>query len=607
MSGTDQLLRATIEKYFGTSADEYETILQSLQTVSLDGGAWLFRQGDLGDSLYFLVRGRLQVWNTPDEDGAAPLLLGEIVPGGSVGEISLLTGANRSAGVRAIRDSQLVRVGRAEFEALARRHPTLAMQVAGSVARVLRDRSSRSASTAANFKTIAVVRLSEGPREQKFCSRLDAALGRYGTTVSLSPSSLASLGAPANAPTADQALPDELRHWLHDRENDSRFVIYQCEPDATPWSIFAIQQSDLVLLVVDAATDPVPGPGEARLAAATGESNARRMLVLLQPDSTIPIAGTAAWLAPRRIDFHFHVRADVPDEPARVARVISGKAVGLVLSAGAARGFAHLGVYKALVEAGIQPDWIGGASMGAVMGAVLASGDDPDASIARTRLAFSKTNPFGDFTIPLFSLLRGRRFERMLRENFKADIEDLPIPFYAVSCNLDSGALNLHDAGSLPTALRASAAMAGVMPPAVVNQQLAVDGVVIDSMPVDIMQTKPVGRIVAVDLSSQKSYLVPFTSLPSPWAVLRGRLFPWSHKYRVPTLMTLLLKATEVGTMARVRELGSRADLLLNPPVREFGMMDLKAFDRIVEAGYRYGQTAVAEWLAGQQPDDPGR
>jgi NTE family protein len=324
------------------------------------------------------------------------------------------------------------------------------------------------------------------------------------------------------------------------------------------------------------------------------------MLVLLQPGSSVPIKGTAAWLAPRKIDMHLHVRADREDELARVARIVSGNGIGLVLSAGAARGIAHLGVFKALWELGIHPDWVGGTSIGAICGAVVASGVPPEISLPKTGAPFAAGKSFSDYTIPLISLLRGRRLERLLHRYMPGRIEDLPTPFFAVSCNLDHGTVNLHESGELPDALRASAAMPGVMPPAVVGQQLAIDGSVINNMPVDIMATKPVGKIIAVDLSSQKSYLVQFRSMPSPWAVLRGRIFPFFKRYRVPTLMTLLLKATEVGTLARVRELGGKADLLLTPPVREFGMMDLKSYDRIVDVSYRYAKDAIANWLAAQ-------
>jgi predicted acylesterase/phospholipase RssA len=599
----DGALRATIERYFGAGPDEIGAILAGLRPVHLDGGDWLVRQGDPGDALYFLIRGRMQAWVRPEgaASDAPQMLLGEVGPGESIGEVSLLTGSPRSAGIRAIRDSDLVAIDRAEFEALVRRHPTLALRLAGRVASVLRDRTAGVATSAASVRTIAVVRLGPSARAGSFCAGLGAALRRYGGTCWLAPESLAENGAPTARLGPTDAVPAEIRRWLHEQEDAHRFVVYECEAGPAPWTRFAMRQSDLVLLVADVETDsPEPDADEAALDAPTDAAGARRMLVLLHPPPSGAITGTEAWLRGRRVDLHLHVRAGREDDLARVARTVGGDAVGLVLASGAARGFAHLGVYKALHEAGIQPDWVGGTSVGGIMGALIAEGLDPDTCIAKTRAAFATANPFGDFTVPLISLLRGRRLERLLREFLPERIEDLPIPFYAVSCNLDSGEPNLHEAGPLSEALRASAAMAGVMPPAVFGSQLAIDGSVVNGLPVDVMRTKPVGRVIAVDLAPQKTYTVPFASMPSPWAVLRGRLLPFVRKVRVPTLMTLLLKATELGTLARVRELGRRADLLLQPPVREFGLMDIKAFDRIVDAGYRYAKGELAGWKASQ-------
>ena len=120
---------------------------------------------------------------------------------------------------------------------------------------------------------------------------------------------------------------------------------------------------------------------------------------------------------------------------------------------------------------------------------------------------------------------------------------------------------------------------------------------VVNSMPVDIMKQKPVGTIIAVTVSSKQEYRVDYEALPSPWAVLRGRYLPFAKKYRVPALSTIMLKATELGTMTRVHELGRQADLLLIPPVRKFGMTEVRAFDRIVETGYAYAKEELAAWL----------
>jgi predicted acylesterase/phospholipase RssA len=329
--------------------------------------------------------------------------------------------------------------------------------------------------------------------------------------------------------------------------------------------------------------------------------HARRALVLLQPPSAIPIMDTVCWLAARPLDFHLHVRADQPDDIERVARILSDRAVGLVLAGGASRGIAHIGVYQALQEAGVPVDWIVGTSVGAILGATMATGWSMPQIVANNRAAFVGTGIFGDYTLPLISIIRGRRIERQLHRFLDFQIEDLPIPFFCPSCNLGTGAMNVHESGSLAAALRASAALPGVLPPAVHEHQLAIDGMVLNNLPVDLMQRKPVGRIIAVDLSQVRSQQVDYPSVPSPWAVLRSRLLPFTGKVRAPNLMTLMLRATELGTLTRVRELGARADLLLAPPVRQFGMMEVASFDRIVAAGHEYAKVEIAAWLARQE------
>jgi predicted acylesterase/phospholipase RssA len=139
--------------------------------------------------------------------------------------------------------------------------------------------------------------------------------------------------------------------------------------------------------------------------------------------------------------------------------------------------------------------------------------------------------------------------------------------------------------------------MPGVFPPAVIDRRLTIDGAVINNMPVDIMKKQLVGKIIAVDLSSRKTYNLDYDAMPSPWSVLRGRMLPFTRKHRVPALMTTILKATEIGTAERMRELGEQADLLLHPPVRKFGMTDVKSFDQIMQAGYEHARQELERWL----------
>jgi len=230
------------------------------------------------------------------------------------------------------------------------------------------------------------------------------------------------------------------------------------------------------------------------------------------------------------------------------------------------------------------------------MAAAVAAGWSPDVAIRNSRQAFKVGKPFSDFTIPVMSLIRGKRMDRLLKAQLDFQIEDLPLPYYCVSTNLGRGTQNIHESGSLVHAIRASAALPGVFPPVVVDRELAVDGCILNNLPVDIMQKKPVGRIIAVDFSSSVPAKVDYTETPSPWAVLRGRWLPFARRYRVPKLTSIMLKSTEAATLEEVRRLGRTADLLIDPDIRRFGMTDVNSFDQIVQAGYQRGVELLKNW-----------
>lgn len=595
-SRPDRRVRKILEQYFDIPIAADHPLLTQLEMRYAAGGDWLLRQGDPGESMYLLVRGRLQAWAADDVGNPKGRFLNEIVPGDSVGEMSLLTGAPRTVGIQAIRDSLLIRIDREDFERLSREYPALTLRLASNVAALLQTHAG-ARPCVRNLRTISLLPLDSTPRTERFCRHFVDALSRDGQTLSLAANRLGEHGAPIAAVVEGEAIPPGLLHWLHDQEDQCRFVIYQCSRSRPDWTRFALRQSDMVVFVADAGAEVEPRSGDARIADGADAAVARRMLILLQPGGGQPIRDTARWLAERKVDFHVHVRDDEPGDLERVVRIVSGRALGLVLAGGAARGFAHLGVYRAMMECGLPVDWIGGTSLGAIMAAALASPYTLDEAVEIVRESFVKGKPFSDFTLPLVSLISGRRMERLLRKHLDLMIEDLPTPFFCVSCHLDTGAMKIHESGDLAAALRASASIPGIIPPAVVDGRLAVDGAVINNLPVDIMQQKPVGTIVAVDLSANQEVTVDYPAMPSSWAVLRGRYLPFATRYRVPGLSTVLLKATELGTLERVRRLGRQADLLLQPPVRQFGMTEVRSFDRIVQAGYETAMAELPAWL----------
>ena len=597
---TEDRIQSIIERYFGFVDEDAESLLRKLQTVSVVGGDWLMHQGDPADALYFLVRGRLQVWIEPDTDqsDSEPSLLGEIAPGESVGEIGLLTGGRRTAGVRAIRDSLLMKLDRDTFEDFAKSHPALVIQLAGGIARRLTERTSRAPAAARNLVTIGLLPLNDSPWLDDFCDSLQKELARGGPTLYLTARNLGEHGAPVTHLEHEERIPDSVKNWLDVKENQHRFLIYRGDPAATAWSRLCLRQSDLLLLLADENDDPGPRSWERDLLATDDAPVARRGLLLWHSPSDGPITGTASWLDERSIDFHVHLREqNKGNDVARVARILTGNAIGLVLGGGAARGFAEIGAYKALCEAGIPVDWVGGVSIGGIIGASIAFDRGPAEIYESGRDAFVKGKPFGDFTLPVMSVLRGRRMQRLTRLHLDGNIEDFPIPYFCVSSMLDQGTIHVHERGPIWNAVHATAALPGLLPPVVVDGRLAVDGGVLNNLPVDIMRQKPVGHVIAVDVSSRRTYQVEYDEMPSPWAVLRGRLVPFSRKYRVPGLVSVLMKSTEIGTLANVREQGRQADLLLRPPVSNFSLTDVRNYDSIVTAGYDHTREKLREWV----------
>jgi predicted acylesterase/phospholipase RssA/CRP-like cAMP-binding protein len=593
-----QALQEAIVHSFAVAPDDAAAVLHALHPVVLAGGEWLFREGDDGDCLFLLARGRLQVWIGGDDGGGKPTLVAEVGPGETIGEISLLTGGPRSASLRAVRDSLLLRMDAAAFDRLGRERPQMVRQIAGGIAARLRDRSLGNTGVRRGFRTLAVLPLDPGGRD--LARRLGEALAGRAPTRVLTSSSLTSLGAPPLPEAHHHEVSSGLTEWLADQEERHRFVLFLGDDQDTAWSRLALRHADAVLWTMNAGGSPARRPLEEALAADSSDHGVLHALVLQHAGSPGELAGTARWLSGRRVDHAFHLRDGVPSDFARLTRILAGEAIGLVLGGGAARGFAHLGVYRALHEAGIPIDWIGGASIGAVMGAPMAMGMPPQEATAQARRAFVEGRPFSDMTVPVLSLLRGRRMERLIRVHLRGDIEDLPVPFFCISSNLGRGIARVHDRGSLVKAVRASVSLPGVFPPAVVDGQLAVDGGILDNLPVGTMQRQPVGRVIAVDVTSRQDYSVDYDTVPSPWAVLAGRFLPFLPRYRVPRFLSLMLKSAEIGTMAAVRAAGEHADLLLRPPVSRFSLTDVRSFDEIVDAGYEHARHALEEGFSGR-------
>ncbi len=583
-----------LRDFFGLDPERDGDLVGTMQAIELRGGEWLFQQGDPGDSLYFLARGRLEAWRQ-DEDRPATLL-NEISAGEAVGEVGLLTNMPRSAGVRARRDSLLFKIDRETLDNLARTHPDLVMQVSASVAQRLASHIARRHTRPAP-RTLALVALEQDGDLVAWSHRLAEDLCADGEGLVISPETLTAMDAPDSDSALRGSPSAPLKQWLCEQEEQVQRLVFLVLPGQSEWHEFARRQADQVVYLAPADTEPALRPIESSQAGAE-PGTSEVLLALWHRDGATEISGTARWLEPRPAARALHVRQGIDNDHQRLVRILTGRAVGLVLSGGAVRGLAHLGVIRAMEELNIPIDWVGGTSMGAVMAACAAMGWDSTEAIAQARKAFVDGRPLSDYTLPLLSLMRGKRMERLIRQFFPVRIEDMPIPFFAISANLNTGDTNVHETGPVWRALCASVSLPGLFPPSVHERELTIDGAVVNNLPVDVMQERLVGQVIAVSLGAQRQRQVDFDQAPSPWAVLGGMLWPFAKRKKVPGVASMMLKAIELGTRKRVQELGERADLLLRPPIQRFNMIDVNQYDDLVQTGHESSLEPLRQWVS---------
>ena len=565
-----------------------------LAWVTLRRGEELFHQGALGDAVYIVVSGRLRVLI---EERDWRRLVEEVGRGELVGEMAIISGQPRAATVEAVRDSELLRMSKESFDRRLRRSPEATM----NVVRLLISRLQRRAAGVQprRYVTIAVVPGSAGAPISKFAARLAEALRARQPTTHLSSARVdAELGASLSQTPAEGVEHERLLTWLSERERLARYVVYESDAGPTEWTRRCLRQADRVLVVAESTRSPLDDPLGRLFADLEAERLAEaRELVLIHPPGTVVPSGTARWLAGRAIVRHHHLRGGAADFE-RLVRRITGQAVGLALSGGGTRGYAHIGVIRALEEAGVAVDFVGGASAGAEVAALLAFGLRP-AEIAARMQAYRSS--LADFTVPLSALTTGYSLYRWLLGTFgELQIEDLPLPLACVTTNLTDGALGVHQRGCVARAVLASNSVPGLSPPVEIDGRLHVDGGLLDNTPLDVLQTAVEGGpVVAVDVVPQTALRAEAPLEPGlpGWRLLAQQANPFGRSPALPSIAGILERVVEVAGAYQQRGVQVRdVDLYLRPPLSAFSFLD-RRIPEIIDLGYRHAAERIPDWL----------
>ena len=588
----DALLAQQLTALLGDAPTAIAFLQQHLQWIELAGGETLMEQGEAGDSAYLCISGRLRVY-VRDEAGGQRMVR-EMARGEVIGEMSLYTGEPRSATVIALRNSVLVKLSKAHFDQLLGLSPQASIIFTRQIIRRLQTEHQRLPVAAP--VTVGLLPITHGIALDGFARRLARQLERFGRVRVIDAAEIDRVLRQRGIALSSSAHVDETIALALDAiEAEHDFVLLLAQSTPGPWTRRCISHSDEILLVAEAAQAPVVHAIEqACLTGRPARSEAAEILLLLHPADMVIPRGTRDWLARRPVTAHVHIRPELERDIARLARLLARKAVGLVFAGGGARGFAHLGVWRALHERGVEIDCVGGTSIGGVLAALVAADPPVEKAIDIARSAFS-TNPTGDFNwLPLMSLIKGRRVRAAIEKSLgelvgaRIAIEDLWKTYFCVATNYSQAREQQVRSGDLARALLASIAIPGALPPVVHDGDLLCDGGTFNNFPVDVMRDmRGVGTVIGVDLGARTARRLDFDEVPGAWTLLRDRLRPRSkRRYRLPSLTAYLLNVTILYSTSRQQQLRQLTDLYFSPPLHRVGLLQWSRFDQILSQGH---------------------
>ncbi|MET0663248.1 MAG: cyclic nucleotide-binding domain-containing protein [Ilumatobacteraceae bacterium] len=592
-----------------------QDIVERVQWRRLEAGDVLFEQGEKSDAAYFIVGGRLMVSVKPEADGGGDRAategdgadfeggdggrVAELGRGDVVGELGLLDDAPRSATVRAVRDSTLATLTADMFEELVIRSPALMLHVARGVISRLRTQPRRSG-RAASLTVAVTAPLDPGP----LLDAIVTEIARFGSVRHLSSERVDRIlnRHDISQATADNVGVPRLSELMHEADVGNDHVVLETDPGLTGWTRRSLRQADRVLLIVSPDPDAEERQRIGELVGQLdGVEHVRRMVAIVHPATADRPRATDRLLAEVGGHEVVHLRAGRDDHVRRLARLASGHGVGLVLSGGGARGFAHLGALRALRESGVPVDAVGGCSMGApIAGGVALDLDDAEL----IALAEKQFHRLLDYTLPVVALLKGQRISRNIDDNFGTfDIEDLWLPFYCVSTNLTTSRLHVHRRGSSAVAIRASVAIPGVLPPVPFEGDLLVDGGVLNNLPVQVMRTdSTIGTVIAVDVAPQRGPRArsDFGHYVSGVRALRSTVGRSASDF--PSVSSVLLRSMLTGAVHnQQRSLRDGVvDLLLQLDLPGVGLLDFERVQEVAQIGYDDALVRIREWAATQ-------
>ncbi len=550
------------------------------QTLELMDNQVLFYPAEASDSVYYVIDGHIEGFSSENFQRKVV----DIHRGEMVGEMGVVSGEPRGFVTKSRGSSQLLKIEREVFLNFFQKNPTLLMLLTQTVAKRLRRVIMDLRDAHYPYKNIGVIVLSDG-------LLLDEMKANFKKNALID-----------NAYFYEHAdfcsTKLELVSFFYQCEDNSGVNLFWANYTEEKWCKAVLDHVDYIYFLVrerdsDALTlDKIQAIKQ------------RPSDIVIMHSRKGPYKDTAQFYAKFAFKRHHHITQERADFE-RLYRYITGQAIGLVCSGGGYRGAIHYGLAKALFEAEIPIDCIGGSSVGSCVGAMISLyyGDWPsfDKALTEAMQIFKHTRLFKHITIPLVSILNGEVATRTIRHVFQeAHIEDLPINFFCVVGNLSKSQKEICTTGLLKEWLRGSVAIPGVMPPFEKDGVIYVDGSVCANLPVEEMRgyLNQVGTTIAFDI---RTHLCHQTNYHFPPIlrfkdILRYKLGFSKNRYVLPNLSDIVMESSFINQYAIEARGNNRADIIIAPDTSFFSHHEAKKSDTVRMFAYEFAREKLKEY-----------
>lgn len=587
-------LRRWLPALFGILDDDFleNLISQKVQFVELSGNEVLFEQGSEGDKIFILLSGRVQII-TRDKSGATHIH-SEIKQGEMIGELAVISGKKHTSAAVAMRDSILAYISRETYFDIAKNFPHHTLYLTNNIIKKLTENQQSNKALRERWN-IALIPASPSVKIADFAHIIQPYLQKHGRVLHLNARLINEyLGYEhiAQVGKDNSDFYHKLNFWIDRYEAQYNFIVYEADNTFSEWTKRCIRQADEIIFITDSRDTSDLSNLERQILESHPNLNCLQTLVISHPTSVLEPRNTRNWLENRPYcGRHQHIRLENQSDCERLARYMCGQTVAWVLSGGAARGIAHIGVVKALREANIPVDIIGGTSFGSMIASGVALGWTDDEMAKNAHMAFHKS-PTSDINLlPLLSIVKGKKIEKMLQACFGDNhIEDAWLNNYCIASNISKARMHFFKKGLMRQAIRASIALPGVLPPVLFEGDFLIDGGIFDNLPIEPMiEQYHAKKIIAVEVGYMQKPAFSHETLPTNSQLLRDSFrSAEKRKYNIPNFLSNIVESVTLCSDYKTAQFTDKVDLLLRPDLTKYGAADWKKYKNMIEDGYNY-------------------